>query len=108
MGIHFNIRADLEWQGSLHQLPSWPVLVSVFLRLLTHPLPESCRSRGSMLELASLDQHLLRRMVWCTGRRVWGTMRGLDSTVTLEMMAKHTLCNTVLERMDSEFLVEII
>merc|ERR1719244_713856 len=66
-----------------------------------------CRSRDSMPEPESLGLHLPRKMVLCTERKVVETTRGLDSTATLEMMAKLILSNTLLESMDSESLEEI-
>ena len=54
-----------------------------------------------MQELASLGLPLLRRMVSCTERKVWETMKELDSTVTLEMMARLILSNTLLVLMVS-------
>merc|ERR1719348_388958 len=75
--------------------------------LLTLPWQRSCRSRDSMQELASSGPPLPRRTAWCTGRRVWVTMRELDSTATSETMARLTLSNTLLVLMVLEFLVEI-
>merc|ERR1712098_517551 len=62
----------------------WPCCLSLAWLLhssmVTQVLPGSCRSRDSMLELASLEQLMHRRMEWCSERRVEATMKGLDST----------------------------
>merc|ERR1712025_1334703 len=92
-----------RWQGLLHQLP---YLLAPRLLLLSSKeipaMPGPCRSRGLMLELESLGQLSPRKTGWCTGRRAVATTRGLDSTVTLGMMARLTLSSTPLVLMDSE------
>merc|ERR1712243_398817 len=65
------------WLGSEYQ---WPCCLSqawlLHSSMVTQVLPGSCRSRDSMLELASLEQLMHRRMEWCSERRVGATING--------------------------------
>lgn len=61
-----------------------------------------------MLGMADLAQPLPRRMVLCSGKRPPLMEKELDSTVTLIMMGRPSLSDTLLARMGSESLKEIM
>merc|ERR1712126_21247 len=99
--------APPPWLGSYYQWPcclspAWPLHSS----MVTQVLPGSCRSRDSMLELASLEQLMHRRMEWCSERKVGATMKGLDSTAMWMTRGRLSLSSTALELMDSGSLKE--
>merc|ERR1712243_18810 len=95
------------WLGSYYQ---WPCCLSqawlLHSSMVTQVLPGSCRSRDSMLELASLEQLMHRRMEWCSEGRVEATMKGLDSTAMWMTRERLSLSSTALELMDSGSLKE--
>merc|ERR1712066_404463 len=111
MGTGLSVPPWQAWQGSQHQLPSWPpvCLSSAWpcLSSLTPAWPGSCRSRGSTLAPASSALPSPRRTAWCTGRRASATTRGLDSTATWGMTARLTPSSTRQESTGSGSLVEI-
>merc|ERR1712201_8377 len=105
MGSSVGTSEAQAWLGSLHQ---WPCCVAAVLHSSkeTQVSQRFCKNRGSMLAREPLVLLSPRRMVLFIGRRARETMRGLDSTATLLLMASKSLSNTVLELMDSGFLEE--
>jgi len=61
-----------------------------------------------MLGMADLAQLLPRRTAQCSGKRPPLMVKELDSTVTLIMMEKPSLSDTLLARMGLESLREIM